>query len=448
MASRGLSLGGVRRRGIEFLVLLAAFAIGTASANAQEASAEPIHLGVQTCASSTCHGAVQPWQNSSVLQNEFVTWQQHDAHAKAYKTLLSEKSKLIAANLGLEDAHTSPTCLQCHADNVPRPQRAKFFRIEDGVGCETCHGGAENWLGLHVAGTGSHADNIANGMYPTDDPDAVADLCLGCHSGMGERRMSHRILGAGHPRLRFELDTFMINQPAHYRIDDDYRVRKTVSSGARRWAVGQLENAEAMLTDMLDPSRSSMGIFPEFSFFDCHACHHPMKAVERKTGAHATGPGVPRLNDASLIMVAILASVVDADTAQVVERATRDMHRASIEGISAVNEAVDRLRDAVAKLRARVEQTKFTPRVASRLFKALVGSGAEGRYVDYLEAEQATMAAAAFLAEMERASEIAGERLNGAKSGLERLYAATENENTYRPETFAKAMASLQGAMN
>ncbi|MEQ8666607.1 MAG: multiheme c-type cytochrome [Rhodospirillales bacterium] len=448
MASRGLSRGVVRRRGAGFLFLLAAGLIGLATAKAQETSTKPFHLGVQTCASSTCHGAVQPWQNSSVLQNEFVTWQQHDAHAKAYETLLSDKSKLIAANLGLKDAHTSPTCLQCHADNVPEAQRAKFFRIEDGVGCETCHGGAENWLGLHVAGTGSHADNIVNGMYPTDDPDAVAELCLGCHSGMGERRMSHRILGAGHPRLRFELDTFLVNQPAHYRVDDDYRVRKTVTNGAHKWAVGQLENAEVMLTDLMDPSRSSTGIFPEFAFFDCHACHHPMKAVERNTGVHATGPGVPRLNDASLIMVAILARVVDAGTAQVVEDATRDMHRASIEGMSAVNDAVDRLRNAILKLRARVDQTDFTPRVVSRLFQALVRSGTDGRYVDYLEAEQATMAAAAFLAEMERASGSGTEDISEIKNGIERLYAATENENTYRPETFAKAMASLKGVTN
>ena len=114
---------------------------------AQDASERDVskaaHLGVQTCASSTCHGAVQPWQNSSVLQNEYVTWFKHDAHAKAYKTLLSDKSKLIAKILGIGAAHKSPVCLQCHSDNVPQSQRAKFFKIEDGVSCETCHGGAE-----------------------------------------------------------------------------------------------------------------------------------------------------------------------------------------------------------------------------------------------------------------------------------------------------------------
>lgn len=178
--------------------------------NAPLVDREGSHLGVKTCASSTCHGAVQPWQNSSVLQNEFVTWSTKDAHARAYKTLLSEKSKFIASNLGLKNAHTAEVCLQCHTDNVPKKFQAKFFNIEDGVGCEACHGGAENWLGLHVAGTGSHSDNIAAGMSPTDNLEFRAELCLSCHVGMQDKAMTHNLLGAGHPRLVFELDTYMV----------------------------------------------------------------------------------------------------------------------------------------------------------------------------------------------------------------------------------------------
>ena len=41
------------------------------------------HLGVITCAGSTCHGALEPWQNSKVLQNEYITWQREDKHPKA-----------------------------------------------------------------------------------------------------------------------------------------------------------------------------------------------------------------------------------------------------------------------------------------------------------------------------------------------------------------------------
>ena len=72
---------------------------------------DAMHLGVQTCAGSTCHGAVKPWQNSSVLQNEAITWKKHDHHARAYKTLGKERALRIAKNLGIEDQQKDDTCL-------------------------------------------------------------------------------------------------------------------------------------------------------------------------------------------------------------------------------------------------------------------------------------------------------------------------------------------------
>ncbi len=84
-----------------------------------------IHLGVASCAGSTCHGAVEPWKGSNVLQNEYATWQRNDKHAKAYEVLLNDKSKRIAKNLGLKNAHTAAVCLDCHSDNVPAKVRAK-----------------------------------------------------------------------------------------------------------------------------------------------------------------------------------------------------------------------------------------------------------------------------------------------------------------------------------
>ena len=66
------------------------------------------HIGVTGCAGSTCHGSAAPWRNSTVLQNEYVTWQRQDPHAKAYQTLLSDQSKRIARNLGLEISRKAP----------------------------------------------------------------------------------------------------------------------------------------------------------------------------------------------------------------------------------------------------------------------------------------------------------------------------------------------------
>ena len=126
-----------------------------------------MHLGVATCASATCHGAVTPAQGGVVLQNEYTTWQTRDKHANAYNLLLNEQSQRIARNLGLEAAHTADICLDCHTDNVPPERRGPQFQLTDGVGCEACHNGAQDWIQVHTIGDqDAHRRNLAAGLYP------------------------------------------------------------------------------------------------------------------------------------------------------------------------------------------------------------------------------------------------------------------------------------------
>ena len=80
-------------------------------------------------------------------------------------------------------------------------------------------------------------------MYPTEQPTARADLLSRVISAptTGSRRIE--IMGAGHPRLSFELDAFSTNQPAHYSVDDDYVRRKGHIEGFNLWLTGQLAAA-------------------------------------------------------------------------------------------------------------------------------------------------------------------------------------------------------------
>jgi hypothetical protein len=109
--------------------------------------------------------------------------------------------------------------------------------VTDGVGCEACHGPADKWIRSHTAPGATHADNVAKGMYPTEKPVEQAKLCLSCHVGDSSRFVSHRIMGAGHPRLSFELDTFAQLAPA---LQD--RRRLAPAQGrlrrVRLWAIG------------------------------------------------------------------------------------------------------------------------------------------------------------------------------------------------------------------
>ena len=194
--------------------------------------AQDVHLGVKSCGSSGCHGQVAS-SSSPVLLNEYVTWQKYDKHARAYQVLLEPRSQHIAKNLGLKNAHEAKECLDCHADNVPEKQRGPQFVLADGVGCEACHGpGSAPWMGLHIGGS-AHDVNVQNGLLPLEDPVVRAEMCLDCHLGNSNQFATHRIMGAGHPRISFEVDSFTDFQPAHYVIDDDYRKRKKVVDGVK-----------------------------------------------------------------------------------------------------------------------------------------------------------------------------------------------------------------------
>src|SRR4051812_32203969 len=123
-------------------------------------------LGVGTCASSLCHGAIETWKDSSVLQNEYITWSRSDKHARSYSVLLNERSKEIAKKLNLpEPAHKSDLCLDCHTHNPKGPQRGEGFQITDGVACEACHGPAERWVKSHVEPEATHEKNMGRGLY-------------------------------------------------------------------------------------------------------------------------------------------------------------------------------------------------------------------------------------------------------------------------------------------
>jgi len=178
-----------------------------AQAQAQE-PATPLtdgvaHMGVSSCSSAGCHGdqVSGPGAGPVVGQNEYFRWRssgEAGAHSRAYAVLLTPHGQRIARNLGIGKAEEAAVCLDCHADNVALDQRSERFQLSDGVACEACHGGAEDWLAFHRIGAG-HDANIDAGLYPTEAPEARARLCLGCHLGSKTKNqfVTHQIMGAG-----------------------------------------------------------------------------------------------------------------------------------------------------------------------------------------------------------------------------------------------------------
>lgn len=396
--------------------------------------AEKMHMGVATCASGVCHGSIRPRSAANVLQNEFVTWSRLDPHSNAYNLLFNEDSKRIARNLGLPNAHEAGVCLDCHADNVPFDRRGPKFQIADGVGCESCHGGSENYLSSHTDPKQSHAQNIEDGLYPTDDAVARANLCFSCHMGDQNKIASHEIMGAGHPRLSIELDTFTALEPPHYLVDSDYRKRKWDEDSVVVWAVGQLQAARQTVLLIEEHLNKSDARFPELSLFDCHACHHPMSDIKwQQNKTVGLPPGSVRLNDAGLSMIFPIVEVLMPEKSRSFAQLSKDLHLASTKTVGLTRS----LTELSVFFDGLEEKLNLIPERSKDVMLEILKMGQEGKFRDYVAAEQAVMAVDLLL------------QANGARGRsevwLNGLYAAVENQDRYNPLAFQKAMRGTNG---
>ncbi len=427
------------------LIILLSVLLIWPSMAALAADTDALHLGVASCAGSTCHGASSPVPGANVQLNEYVTWVRHDKHAKAHEALFSAESKRIARNLGLGAPEREKLCLDCHADNPPADKRGPTFQISEGVGCEGCHGGGEKWLSSHTSNP-PRADNIAAGMYPTDEPKARAELCLSCHFGTKDKFVTHRIMGAGHPRMSFELDTFTQIQPAHFVIDDDYRKRKAVSNGAKTWAIGQAIYAREVLAALSDPKRNRDGIFPEFVLFDCHSCHTQMSNQNwRPRSSGSVTPGMPHVNDANLIMLRILTKPLDPALANSIAAKTRALQRAAPVGMDRLAGAARDLHGLMNQMADKFAANAFDAAQVSAMLDGLVQAGLDGEYQDYAAAEQATMAIDSLIATISPSLPEAKQKALGA--ALDAVYAAVKKDEAYQPGRYAAALKGIRGAV-
>ena len=409
-------------------------------ASAVSGPPEGVFLGVGSCAGSNCHGATQPSPGSQVRQDEYLVWQLRDPHAKAYTGLFGPRAKRIARNLGLKNAHEAESCLGCHTHAPPPAERSARFQAGDGVGCEACHGPGRAWLGDHVAGVADAAAYRAlvdKGMFALDDPAMRASLCLSCHLGTEKRQVTHRMMGAGHPRLRFELDTFTETEPAHFVVDDDYRKRKQAATHTRTWAVGQAVASREFLLGFADGRFKTEGGFPELTFYDCQGCHHPTSSLRwQPRDGTDLGPGMPRINDSSLVMLEVVTRRVDPALAVQLQEQRRALHAASLLGAEKTAAAAATLLSSVRRALPVIQSYAWGADDAATLLAELAKAARLG-LADYQTAEQATMAAAALIADCNPKRD---------RKSLDACYAAVENEATYDPARFVEALSALAEA--
>ena len=422
--------------------LKAAVALPTAALKLLPYQAPNKHLGVASCSSSVCHGNVKSTGSYNVQLNEYVTWSHDDSHSKAYNVLKNERSRAIAAKLGLPNAYDAKICLDCHADYVPEAVRGKEFNLADGVGCESCHGGAEKWIESHTMKTTSYTDNLKNGMYPTATLGSRAPLCLSCHVGNSDKFATHRIMGAGHPRLSFELDTFQALQPSHHQIDKDYAARKPVYSRTAVWAYGQLEAARMQVQLIQQYFAKDGATFPELALFSCHSCHESsMRQLDWARGLTTMGtqPGAVPLNDGHLRMAIVIARQMSTPAARDLVAFAQSLQEASATSRERVVQLSGRLEETLRQIQSQASERQWSNAERTALLTAILDLGSRREYRDYISAEQAVMATELLMLDLDTAGR--------NRSRLDALFKLVEDDEAYRPEQFVTAVDQLRGAL-
>jgi len=131
------------------------------------AMAEHQYVGVDSC--KMCHKKAEKG-------DQYGSWQKSQ-HSKAYSNLASDKAKEIAASKGIDNPQESPDCLKCHVTGygLDASMYDKKYRVEDGVGCESCHGPGKDYKNMKIMK--DREQSMAKGLIlPTEE------VCVKCHN--------------------------------------------------------------------------------------------------------------------------------------------------------------------------------------------------------------------------------------------------------------------------
>lgn len=407
-----------------------------------------LHQGVASCGSSTCHGR-QEATGPRVRQNEVMTWSDPASltgvHARAWRVLEEPRARAIGKRLGIPNVSASPECINCHGD--PAPVRGAGWQQSDGVGCEACHGGSQQYLASHASVKASHADNVANGMWAMNDPLVRANVCLDCHFGSDKpgQFVFHRIMAAGHPRVAFELDLFTSLQ-RHHDEDADYKARKTPAGGVKTWAVGQALAVERALA--LLPAVPAGMTGPDYYFYDCRSCHRsfsddPAATVQARTNGWRPIPlGQPVWNDEQMIMLAAAARIAAPDLARQFDAQSRAFHTAMAGDRAAAMKAAATLKATAAALARRMAASNFDRAATFALINNVLIGNAPA-YTDYQGGVQAVMATDTLLNALVSAGQVDRAAALAVRPDLDRAYPLARDANRWDAPAFRATLAAV-----
>ncbi len=335
-------------------------------------------VGTSTC--SQCHSRPSPDDRNNkitefVYLHEYIQWIQSDVHALSYLRVVpsndllaneaakysqlqinseidpefqvdvtwSESNELSAqicrklgidvdalANLTNENALTDKSsaayqfahmCLNCHANCEPDETSLSLDvqRFGLGVGCEACHGPAQQWYERSVHGRTEWRQKDPQeksedyGMVDVRDPVIRAKQCFACHIGNASQGkvITHEMYAAGHPPLPgIEIESYAKQMPRHWRYlhekgqsfeyRDDFIRENNLNTAAypssKAVVIGAITAYRESLNLVIELAQAENHPWPEFAVFDCLACHHDLKVNSwRQRQVSNRQPGRPPL---------------------------------------------------------------------------------------------------------------------------------------------------------
>ena len=179
-------------RSLVLIVLGFAVAVFVAVGNSSAGKKAPKYVGAASC--KTCHKAKKKG-------DQYSQWA-GSKHANAYKVLATDKAKKTALKVGVKgDPQKAPECLKCHVTGYgsPKARLGKKYSMEDGVGCESCHGAGGDFKKKKIMK--DRAAAVANGLIEPDEK-----LCKQCHNKQSPTfkpfDYAERVKEVDHPLIR------------------------------------------------------------------------------------------------------------------------------------------------------------------------------------------------------------------------------------------------------
>jgi len=300
------------------LLLAGALLVGASVGNGAESLSHPHDvMGRMSCTAVSCHGGGGPgYWSGSAKGAEYVHWLgtnptygggrrdydprarlvkvDGDPHAVAAQRMREPRFQEVLRRAsgrtdGSIDSAMLLKCAKCHdpGSQIAANELDKNASAMQGIGCETCHGGAGQWLAVHYQ-NGVTRDELSRlGMIDTKNLHVRAKLCASCHVGSAENDMNHDMIAAGHPPLRFEQASYEALLGRKHWDDAPARAANP-NYEVQLWAAGRIAAAMAAV-ELLEgrSQRSEVGghksegsgakPWPELAESNCLACHQPLR---------------------------------------------------------------------------------------------------------------------------------------------------------------------------